>query len=100
MRSTNAYLGAGSATHLSQRLSSVLSNSDVATYDPNDLMMPSLDPTMTCIDDGDAHSWKNDTDLTYNTEIDNRAQSNTFSGRRPRHPDRAADETEQPGHRR
>jgi hypothetical protein len=37
-------------------------------------MMPSLDPTMTCLDDGDAHSWNNNADLTYNTEIDNRIQ--------------------------
>ncbi|KAF9892645.1 hypothetical protein FE257_001047 [Aspergillus nanangensis] len=35
-------------------------------------MMPSLDTTMACLDDGDAHSWNNNHDLTYNTESDHR----------------------------
>jgi hypothetical protein len=52
----------------------VLSSSDVAGYDLNDLMMPPLDTSMVCIDDGDAHSWSNPPDLTYNTESDNRTQ--------------------------
>jgi hypothetical protein len=51
----------------------VLSGSDVA-YDLNDLMMPSLDTTMGCMDDGDPHSWINNPDLTYNAESYNRTQ--------------------------
>ncbi|KAJ5422944.1 hypothetical protein N7445_011052 [Penicillium cf. griseofulvum] len=61
-------------THLSQHLSGVLSSSDVAGYDLNDLMMPSLDTAMGCMDDGDPHSWINNPDLTYNIESDNRTQ--------------------------
>jgi hypothetical protein len=52
---------------LSQHLSSVPSNSDVAGYDLNDLMIPSLDTTMGFINDGDAHSWSNNPDLTYSS---------------------------------
>lgn len=61
-------------THLSQDLSSVLSSSDVSGYDLNVLMMPSLDTSMPCIDDGDAYSWNNNHDLIYNRDIDNRTQ--------------------------
>ncbi|OCK73569.1 hypothetical protein K432DRAFT_430522 [Lepidopterella palustris CBS 459.81] len=37
-------------------------------------MMPSLDTTMACIDDGDAYSWNNNPDLTYNRDGDDRTQ--------------------------
>jgi hypothetical protein len=52
----------------------VLSSKDVAGFDLNDLMMPSLDTTMACIDDGDAYSWNNNPDLTFNRDGDDRNQ--------------------------
>ena len=52
----------------------MLSSSDVTGYDLNDLMIPSLDTTMACIDDGDTYSWNNNHDLTYNRDGDNRTQ--------------------------
>ena len=63
--------------HHSQDLSSVLSSGDVAGFDFNDLMMPSLDTTITCIDDSDAYSWNNNSDLTYNRDGDNRTQESS-----------------------
>lgn len=64
-------------THLSQDLSSVLSSSDVAGCNLDDLMMPSLDTTMACIDDGDVYSWNNNPDLTYNRDGDNWTQESS-----------------------
>jgi hypothetical protein len=61
-------------THLGQDFSGVLSSKDVAGFDLNDLMMPSLDTTMACIDDGDAYSWNNNPDLTFNRDGDDRNQ--------------------------
>jgi hypothetical protein len=52
----------------------VLSSRDIAGYDLNDLMMPSLDTTMACIDDGDAYSWNNTSDLTFSRDGDDRTQ--------------------------
>ena len=59
-------------TRLSQDLSSVLSRSDVAGYDLNDLILPPLDTTMSCTDDGDAYSWNNNTSLTFTRDGDDR----------------------------
>lgn len=66
-------------TRLSQDLSSVLSSSDVAAYDINDLMMPSIDTTIACLDNGDAYSWIDNSDLTYNRDGDNRTQISSAS---------------------
>jgi hypothetical protein len=52
----------------------VLSSKDVAGFDLNDLMMPSLDTTMACIDDGDTYSWNNNPDLTFHRDGDDRNQ--------------------------
>lgn len=61
-------------THLSQDFSSALSSKDVAGFDLNNLMMPSLDTTMACIDDGDAYGWNNNPDLTFLRDGDDRNQ--------------------------
>lgn len=61
-------------THLNQDLSNVLSNGDVTGYDLNDLIMPSLDTTMTCIDDSDPFNWNNNSGLTFNRDGDDRTQ--------------------------
>ncbi|KAI9685150.1 MAG: hypothetical protein M1822_004737 [Bathelium mastoideum] len=64
-------------TRASQDLSSVLSSRDVAEFDLKDLMMPSLDTTIPCIDDGDTYGWNNNSDLTYNRDGDNRTQESS-----------------------
>ncbi|KAH8810689.1 hypothetical protein F5884DRAFT_258678 [Xylogone sp. PMI_703] len=55
----------------------MLSSSDVAGYDLNDLVMPSFDTTMAFIDDGDVYSWNNNPDLTYNRDGENRIQESS-----------------------
>lgn len=66
--------------HLSQDPSSVLLSRDVAGYDLNDLMMPSLATTMACFDDGDAYSWNNNPDPTCNRDGDDRTQVGSGTG--------------------
>jgi hypothetical protein len=61
-------------THLDQDFSSVLSSKDVTGFDLNDLMMPSLDTTMACIDSGDAYSWNYNPDRTFDRDGDDRNQ--------------------------
>jgi hypothetical protein len=61
-------------TNLSQDFSSVLSSKDIPGFDLNDLMIPSLDTTMACIDGGDGYSWNNNPDLTFNRDGDDKIQ--------------------------
>lgn len=61
-------------THLSHDLSSVLPSRDALEHDLNDLMMSSLDMTMTCIGDGDAFGWNNNSEFPYHSIDDYRTQ--------------------------
>ncbi|KAH9865986.1 hypothetical protein J1614_008550, partial [Plenodomus biglobosus] len=70
-------------THLSQDLSSVLSSRNAVEYDLNDLMIPSLDTTIPCTDDGDAFSWNNNSDLAYIGDGDGDDRTQEGSGTSP-----------------
>lgn len=70
----------------------MLSSSDVAGYDLNNIMMPSIDTTMACIDDGDAYSWNNNPDFTYNRDGDNRTQESSGSSTSETNPTPSRDE--------
>lgn len=59
----------------------MLSSRDVGGFDLDDLMMPSLETTMSCINNGDAYSWNNSPELTYHRVCDNRTQEGSETSR-------------------
>ncbi|KAL2063568.1 hypothetical protein VTL71DRAFT_5373 [Oculimacula yallundae] len=66
-------------TGLGQDLS-ILSGSDVAGYNLDDMMTPSLDTTIACMDDAEVYCWNDNPDLTYHGDSDGWTQPSTGTG--------------------
>ena len=66
-------------TGLGQDLS-ILSSSEVAEYNLDDMMMPSLETTIACMDDGDVYCGNDNPDLIYHGDSDSWTQPSSGTG--------------------
>lgn len=60
--------------------SSILSSSEVAEYNLDDMMVPSLDTTIACMYDGDVYCGNDNPDLTYHGDSDSWTQPSSGFG--------------------